>query len=166
MSSFLNTDKRGVIVRVLFVVSLIAVIVTIVMGGKSNTIEETTTTTVTKIDPEKQYTIEYDPALYNLSISSDIIIDNITYTGQANIMNIRNDNESMVVDITLDETDELIYQSQHIYTEEVVENIKITKELEPGTYPATATFNVHDKDTKELLTQIVLMINITIVKSL
>lgn len=163
MESVKNTKKIGVIARVLFIVSIIALVITMIFSNKKESSEINATTEVV---PVREYTIEYDPEMYNVNISSEIVIDNLSYTGQANIMNIQNYNESMKVDITLEETEELIYQSGYINSEEMIENITITKELEIGTYPATATFNVYNKETKELLTQVVLMINIKIVKGI
>lgn len=162
MSKAFSLKGKGVVIKIVFVLSIVVITASVLFSN--NTTQEETTTT--KVDPVIQYKIEYDPSMYNISISSDIMIDNQTYTGRANIMNILNENESMVVDITLNETEELLYKSEHIYSEEMVEFIQIQNQLPVGKHPANATFNVYDAETQEYLTQIVLDIYITIVNSL
>lgn len=165
MSFFSSTTKSGLIVRVVFCISLVTFLVTFFIKDSetSNIQEDTIATGITKTNNDSR---EFDPTLLNISISSDIFIDNVTYTGAANIMNIKNENEIIKVNITLDETGESIYQSPFISTEEMIEVIEISKQLDVGTHKATATFDAYSKDTNDYLTSVVVDINLTIVKSI
>ncbi len=167
MDAFSNVSVKSIVVRAVFLISIVVILVTIFY--KENTQTVTNNMEVVENQTPKEPlkpTIEFDPDSYNISISSDIRIDNKTYVGRANIMNIQNENECFIVDIVVDESQEKIYQSEYIYNEEVVEHITINNELVPGKYPSTATFSVYDRDTKEYLTKIELDIDVTIVNSL
>jgi len=53
----------------------------------------------------------------------------------------------MVVQIILNETEEVLFDSGGIMPNQYIESAKLTKTLEPGTYNATAVFNAYDPAT-------------------
>lgn len=169
---FISLSKKQITVRVIFVISLLVVIGTIILGSQeqqttqyNNNNNDTGVTSNNSIpvingtEPE----IVYDPNDYNISISSNIRFDNNTYTGLANIKNIQNPNEYFIVDIVLDDSEDLIYRSNKLYSNEVIETITIDKKIDTGTYPATVTFNIYDKNTDNYLTSIVVGITVSLV---
>lgn len=170
MSLFFNVSMKGLVVRVLFCASAIVLIFLFFTNGNSDLSPSTNEVTQAIVTPTTQAieeTIrEFDPTLLNVSISSDIRVDNNSYSGMANIMNIQNENEYFIVDIKLDETGEIIYQSPRINNQEMVGLIEISKELETGTHTATASFNAYDKNTDEFITTVALEIDVTVVRTL
>lgn len=169
MAIFGSLCKKEIIIRVLFCLSIIVFIASYFLNNKS-TLNTSNLNSYEGIHPDFYATLGsdkvFDPEMLNISISSDITVNTKTYTGRANIMNIQNDDQVIKVDLTLNETNELIYQSNYIKSEEMVEFIELTTQLEPGTYPVTATFKAFDKDSMEYITSIVVDITITIVKAL
>lgn len=171
MSLFFNVSKKGLIVRVLFCISAIVLIFMSFFYGDSSVLpkdnsNEATHNAVTTTQIIEETTRVFDPNLLNVSISSNIRIDNKSYSGMANIKNIQNENEYFIVDIKLNETGEKIYQSPRINNQEMVGLIEISSEIETGTHTATAYFNAYDKNTDEYITTVVLEIDITVVKTL
>lgn len=172
MSFFGDLSKREILVRVLFCFSLFVLIGIYVYYGKINSTDLASSNYNTEAGPNPTFyatlgSVEaFDPEMLNVSISSDISINNSDYTGRANIMNIKNENQIIKVDINLESTGELIYQSGYINSEEMIEYIELNTPLEVGVYPATASFRAYDKDSKEYVNIVVIDVNVTIVKSL
>lgn len=172
MSFFYYLNKREILVRVLFCLSLFVLIGIYFYSGKSEELDVTNANVITEvgINPDFYATIgsveSFDPDMLNVSISSDINININDYTGRANIMNIMNENQIIQVDISLDETGELIYQSGFIKSEEMIDYIELSTSLEVGVYPAIAAFRAYDSVSKEYITSVVIDVDITIVKSL
>ena len=87
--------------------------------------------------------------MLNISIASVIEFENGTSPGVAYIENVPSNKYVMRVEITLDDNGESVYQSGGIRPNHYIESIRLTKDLEAGSYPATATFTAFDPDSLE-----------------
>lgn len=94
-----------------------------------------------------------EEGMFNISIASSILFDSPTAEGQARIENIHANHYHMQVDITLDDTGELIYSSNLIRPGYSIEKIKLSKRLAPGEYEATALFSAITQEELQLLGQ-------------
>lgn len=158
------SNNKQFVVRIAFGLALIVLVFTFFIKA-----DESINTSIYESAIEEAYLNDsrnFDPEMLNISISSDIRVDNESYSGRANISNILNSEEVMVVDINLTETDELIYRSPNIHSNETIEFIEISKPLEPGTHPAVASFKAYNKFTNEYITTVVVDIDVTVVKLL
>ena len=101
--------------------------------------------TVEEIQAELDRVIE--EGMFNISIKSYITFPDGNAEGVAYIENVPGNRYHMQVTITLDETGEEVYESGGIAPDSYVETITLSRDLEAGTYPATATFTAIDKDS-------------------
>lgn len=92
-----------------------------------------------------------EEGMFNISIASAIIFDPKTGEGEARIENVAANHYHMQVDIILDETEETVYSSKLIKPGYSIENIKLTKQLRPGIYEATAIFSAITQEEMQLL---------------
>lgn len=104
-----------------------------------------------EMQAELDRTIE--EGMFNISIQSEIKFEDGQSEGVAYIENVPNNNFDMKVTITEDATGDVLYQSDVIKTDQYIEKIKLQKDLEPGTYDATAMFDGLDKETHEVAAQ-------------
>jgi len=88
-----------------------------------------------------------EEGMFNISIAPVIVFENPQAQGQARIENIPANHYHMSVKITLDETQETIYESKGIRPGQYIEYITLQKTLQPGEYAATALFSAYDADT-------------------
>lgn len=90
-----------------------------------------------------------EEGMFNISISTLIEFETGTSEGIAYIENVPGNRHHMQVTITLDETGEEVYKSDGIAPGNYVESITLSRDLDPGTYDATATFVAIDQETLE-----------------
>ena len=117
-----------------------------------------------KTDEEKQAELDrvVEEGMLNISIASVIEFENGTSEGTAYIENVPSNKYVMKVTITLDSNDEVVYESGGIKPDSHIDNIKLNKDLDAGTYPATATFTAYDPDTLEEVGQAAAKITIVV----
>lgn len=90
-----------------------------------------------------------DEGMMNISIASTIAFENGSTEGEARIENIASNTQDQKVIITLDDTNETVYESDAIAPDSYIQTIRLNRDLAPGTYSATATFTGYDKETHE-----------------
>lgn len=90
-----------------------------------------------------------EEGMFNISIASVIEFPDGTTPGTAYIENVPGNRYVMKVTITLDDTGETVYESKGLKPGSYIEDITLTKDLEPGNYAATATFSALDTDSLE-----------------
>lgn len=90
-----------------------------------------------------------EEGMFNISIASVIQFDEGTASGKAYIENVPGNRYLMQVDITLDDSGETVYETKAIKPGQYIEDITLSKDLDQGTYPATATFTALDADSRE-----------------
>ncbi len=103
-----------------------------------------------------------DEGMFNISIASAIQFDDGTSTGTAYIENVPGNHYLMQVSITEDATGELLYESGVLKPNQFIEEIALAKDLDAGTYPATATFTALDETTHEETGRAAAKININV----
>lgn len=104
-----------------------------------------------KTDEEKQAELDrvVEEGMLNISIASVIEFQNGTSEGTAYIENVPSNKYVMKVTITLDSNNEVVYESGGIKPDSYINTIKLSKDLDAGTYPATATFTAFTPDSVE-----------------
>lgn len=104
-----------------------------------------------KTDEEIQAELDriVEEGMLNISIASVIEFEDGTSEGTAYIENVPGNHYVMQVDIALDDTGEQIYQSGGLKPDSYIEKITLNKDLDAGSYPATATFHALDEETLE-----------------
>ena len=75
-------------------------------------------------------------------------------TAPALLENPANNAKLLVVEIYIDDTQELIYQSKALPAGSYIENTKLDKLLEPGSYDATAYFKAHGEADHSYIGQV------------
>lgn len=92
-----------------------------------------------------------EEGMLNISIASDISFEDGQSKGLANISNIAANNYIFKVAVTLDDTDETVYQSGGIKPGQYIQYIELEEDLEKGEYPATAVFTAYTQDTHQIV---------------
>lgn len=88
-----------------------------------------------------------EEGMFNISIASVIEFADGTAPGTAYIENVPGNRYAMKVALALDDTGEAVYESGGIAPGNYIESVTLSRDLDAGTYPATATFTAFDKDT-------------------
>ncbi len=117
-----------------------------------------------KTDEEKQAELDrvVEEGMLNISIASVIEFANGTSEGTAYIENVPSNKYVMKGTITLDSNNEVVYESGGIKPDSHIDTIKLSKDLEAGTYPATATFTAYDPESLEEVGQAAAKITIVV----
>lgn len=87
-----------------------------------------------------------EEGMFNISIASIIAFSDGESEGEARIENIAANPYNMTVTITLDEGDELVYESKGLAPGQFIENIRLNRDLPAGEYKATALFTAYTKE--------------------
>lgn len=90
-----------------------------------------------------------EEGMFNISIASVIQFDEGTQPGKAYIENVPGNRYLMQVTIALDDGGETVYETKAIKPGQYIEEITLTKDLDQGAYPATATFTAFDQESRE-----------------
>lgn len=90
-----------------------------------------------------------DANYFTLQINPEAIFENGQGTGSIEIVNPGTNVYPIAVDVSLLSRGEVIYSSGAIYPNQFVENVTLATPLAKGTYPAKATINIYDPETKE-----------------
>jgi hypothetical protein len=89
-----------------------------------------------------------DAAYFSFKINARPEFENGSAAGSLGIENPGYNVYPMVVQIFLDDTGEMIYDSGGILPNQHIDNAKLSKRLTAGAYNATAYLNAYDPDTK------------------
>ena len=81
-----------------------------------------------------------EEGMFNISIAGAIQFDDGASEGTAYIENVPGNRYNMRVRITEDATGDVLYESGVLKPNQFIEKIALTKDLDQGSYPATATF--------------------------
>lgn len=90
-----------------------------------------------------------EEGMFNISIASVIQFEDGTAPGKAYIENVPGNRYLMQVTVTMDDGGETVYETKAIKPGQYIEEITLTKDLDQGTYPATATFTALDQESRE-----------------
>ncbi|WP_165062305.1 hypothetical protein [Adlercreutzia sp. ZJ154] len=147
--------KRAVIIAVgLVVVALAIWLLVWLFACNGNTLfDPNAQTGQAPYKTEEEIQAELDriveDGMFNISIASVIEFEDGTASGTAYIENVPGNPYNMQVTITDDSTGDVLYESGVLQPNQYIENITLTRDLDAGTYPATATFSAIDKNTYE-----------------
>lgn len=90
-----------------------------------------------------------EEGMFNISIANVIQFADGASPGTAYIENVPGNRYLMQVAITLDDSGETVYESKAIKPDSYIGDITLTKDLDAGNYPATATFKALDQESHE-----------------
>ena len=90
---------------------------------------------------------EVAKGMMNISIAASITFADGSSEGEARIENIAANPMDQKVTIALKDGDEVVYESGAIAPDQHIQNIKLSRDLEPGEYAAVATFTGYDRET-------------------
>ena len=90
---------------------------------------------------------EVAKGMMNISIAAVITFPDGASEGEARIENIAANPMDQKVAITLKDSEETVYESGAIAPDQHIQNIKLSRDLEPGEYAAVATFTGYDRET-------------------
>ncbi|MDR1412750.1 MAG: hypothetical protein LBJ07_02365 [Actinomycetes bacterium] len=105
---------------------------------------------MTEKEIQKQMQELVDAAYFSFKINARPIFENSSSEGTLEIENPSYNIYPMVVQITLDSTDEVIYDSGGILPDHHINNAKLLVRLPKGVHKATAHINAYDPKTKQL----------------
>ncbi len=103
-----------------------------------------------------------DRSMIAFSINTSPVFLNGTSEGNLLIENPGNNAKLIKVNIQIDDTGEEIYASKFLKPGTYIENVKLDKVLEKGTYDATAFFSAYEEETGEYIGQTGAQIAITV----
>ncbi|WP_430612524.1 hypothetical protein [Enterococcus sp. DIV0876] len=90
-----------------------------------------------------------DANYFTLQINPDVVFEDGTSKGSIEIVNPGINVYPIAVDISLLESEEIIYSSGAIFPNQYIEQAKLAIPLAQGEHKAKATINIYDPDTKE-----------------
>lgn len=140
-----------IIILAILVIAAIGVAVWVVVGQGDGAYDNSAQSGQAPYKTEEEMKAEQnrvvEEGMLSISIASVIEFENGTSEGTAYIENVPSNHYLMKVTITLDSNDEVVYESGNIKPDSYINTIKLSKDLEAGTYPATATFTAYTTDT-------------------
>lgn len=117
-----------------------------------------------KTDEEMQAELNrtVEEGMFNISIASVIDFEDGNDKGTAYIENVPANRYNMQVVITSDDTGEVLYESGVLQPNQYIENITLTRDLDAGSYDATATFSALDPTTYDQIGQAAAKVSINV----
>lgn len=95
-----------------------------------------------------------DESMIAFSINTNPVFERGGSEGNLMLENPANNAKLIVVELYLDGTEELIYQTKALPAGSYIENARLDKLLEPGEYPATAYFKAYREDDHSYIGQV------------
>lgn len=105
---------------------------------------------------------QLDEGMIAFSINTSPVFATGGSEGNLMLENPANNAKLLVVEITIDATQELIYQSKAIPPGAYIENARLDKVLEPGEYQATAYFKAYREEDHSFIGQAGAAIKLTV----
>lgn len=90
-----------------------------------------------------------EEGMFHVSINTDPMFRNGEADGNLEIENVPGNHYLMRVEITLDDTGELVYSTKYIEPDYHIQRAPLSVALPAGDYPATASFHAYDMETLE-----------------
>ena len=94
-----------------------------------------------------------EEGMLNISIASVVEFADGTAPGELAIENVANNHYLVKVEITRDDTGEVIFNTGFIEPNHHIQHAKLNVDLDAGTYACTAVFSGYDPQTEELVGQ-------------
>ena len=163
-----SSVRRNIIVVLLILVMAIAVwlLVWLFACNGSSLFDPSAQTVQAPYKTDEEIQAELDrvveEGMFNISIASVIEFEDGTSEGTAYIENVPGNHYNMQVSIAEDETGDVLYESGVLAPNQYIEKIALAKDLEPGTYEATATFRAVDTTTFDEIGQAAAKVSIVV----
>ncbi len=160
--------KRTVLIVVGIVLAALAIwlLVWLFACNGSSLFDPTAQTGQAPYKTEEEMQAELDrtveEGMFNISISSVIQFSDGTAQGTAYIENVPGNRYNMQVTVTDDDSGDVLYESGVLAPNQFIENIALAKDLDAGTYPATATFRALDPTTYDEVGQAAAKVTISV----
>lgn len=103
-----------------------------------------------------------EEGMFNISITSAVEFENGTSEGDIRIENTPGNRYLMKVEISRDDTGDVVYTSGMIEPNHHIQRARLDVNLPAGSYPCTAVFYAHDMETEELIGQAAAKLTITV----
>ena len=97
---------------------------------------------------------QLDESMIAFSINTDPVFARGGSEGNLMLENPANNAKLIVVELYINETEELVYQTKALPAGSYIENARLDKLLEPGEYPATAYFKAYREDDHSYIGQV------------
>lgn len=152
-------EKKWLLLVCCAAVALVLVGVVILRTPSRNTLElddNATMGPLPGIDMEqrqKELQQQLDETMVAFSINSSPVFASGRAEGNLMLENPETNAKLLVVEIHLDSTDEIIYQSKALPVGSYIETARLDKVLDPGTYPATAYFKAYRESDQTFVGQ-------------
>lgn len=165
-----KNKKRALIIIAVILLLLITIAVCYFLFTKKDTNDlqyddNATTGILPGVDVDerrKELQNQLDRSMIAFSINTSPVILNGTAEGNLLIENPGNNAKLLRVSIVVDKTEEEIYASKYLKPGTYIENVKLDKVLEKGTYNATAYFKAYEEESGEYIGQTGAQITITV----
>lgn len=152
--------KRSASFYVAIVIALIAIIAAAVIGymwwqDSQASSSRDTNALIGQVEGKSDEEIQaelnriVEEGMLNISIASEVVFENGESEGALKIENSPSNHYLMQVDITRDDTGDVIYESGVLEPNYHIQTAKLDAPLSAGTYVCTATFNALDPETEE-----------------
>lgn len=119
---------------------------------------------ITEAELKKYAQEAVDKSNFNMRIVSEAHFNKDTMTGSLAMQNPPQNSQPVNVVVTLDNDKSKVYESGAIQPGEEIKEATLTKKLNPGSYPATATFNIYNPDTKKKQGQVQALLTLIVDK--
>lgn len=103
-----------------------------------------------------------DESMIAFSVNTSPVFESGRAEGNLMLENPENNAKLLVAEIYIDDSEELIYSSKALVPGSYIENVRLDKVLEPGSYPATVYFKAYRESDQSYIGQSGAAINITI----
>lgn len=147
----------GVVIAIVIVVAAVVGIVFALSGGGlslDSSAQEGQAPFKTPDEIQAELDRVVEEGMFNIAIAGVIDFEDGTSGGKAFIENVPGNRYNMQVIITSDDDpDKVWYESGLIQPNHYIEEIKLSEDLDAGSYPATATFLAFDTDSNEKVGQ-------------
>lgn len=103
-----------------------------------------------------------EEGMFNISIASAVEFEDGTSEGDIRIENSPSNRYLMKVEITRDDTGEVVFSTGMIEPNHHIQRAKLSVDLDAGTYPCTAVFYAHDAESEKLIGQAAAQMTISV----
>lgn len=144
----------GIIIAIIAIVAAIGIAIFMFMDStqtRGGALGQLDGKTAEEIQAELDRFVE--EGMMNISIASVIEFENGGAEGEVKIENSPANHYLMQVEITLNDTGEVVYTSEILEPNYHIQYAKLDVNLPAGSYPCTATFYALDTETEELVGQ-------------
>jgi hypothetical protein len=150
-----NWFKPVILILILVVIALLIYQFFIKPDDTPNILEDSVKAELGQLDNKSEEEIQeelnrvVEENMFHIAINGYPVFEDGESEGTLEIENVPSNNYSMNVQITLQDTDELIYESGILKPNYHIQTDKLSKDLDKGEYPCNVTFTAYDTDSQQ-----------------